>query len=98
MIIILIIDNRLHVKNASGDVNDHDDDDDMENNHPVDLFSMSLVTAAMAGSCQDGIGRAGKYTPHDGDEDDDDDDDSDDDDDDDNNGDCSNIFVPLTGS
>ena len=50
---------------------------------------MSLVTAAMAGSCQDGIGRAGKYTPHDGDEDDDDDDDS---------GDCSNFFVPLTGS
>ena len=57
---------------------------------------MSLVTAAMAGSCQDGIGRAGKYTPHDGDEDDGDDDDGDDDDDD--NGDCSNIFVPLTGS
>ena len=40
---------------------------------------MSLVTAAMAGSCQDGIGRAGKYTPHDGDEDDGDDDDDDDD-------------------
>ena len=83
-------------KDESGDVNDYDDDDDMENNHPVDLFSMSLVTAAMAGSCQDGIGRAGKYTPHDGDEDDGDDDDGDDDDDD--NGDCSNIFVPLTGS
>ena len=55
----------------------------MENNHPVDLFSMSLVTAAMAGSCQDGIGRAGKYTPHDGDDDDGDDDDDDDDGDDD---------------
>ena len=25
--------------------------------HPVDLFSMSLLTAAMAGSCQDRIGR-----------------------------------------